>query len=522
MSFSVIQAGSNLQFLDSSGVLTTLTLPTGVTLRTDVKPRFAIHKNYVILVNTPSIPLTIDGNGVVRPLCPPAPALGPTVAAGDTGTLSGTYGGVRYTFVVKDAQGVVIAESDYSPPSNTVTIANKMLQVNGIQTSDYTISSRRIYRTTTNGAVLFPWLDLDGNTLTTVEDDLSDAGLSILAAPELGNPPRLILAAEWRDRLWGVGDTTINDVNFARPDAFWAWPSTNSITIPNSGRDNFGIRSLIPRRDSLGIGRRDQIFQIVGYTPDDFQVLKLSENTGVESNESMVIYRDTAFWLWKDGVYQWDGEGLRNISDPNVSSWFNTDSYFNRDEFPNSFAIFDPVRLKYKLFLAAAGGTTINRWVEYDLNYKTWWGPHKTDAFTPTASFVLTDDADKSEPAIGSSSGFVFQEQSTYSDDGYAIDMDVDTVYYDCDMPDIEKYFGEMSIIGHVQAAGTMTITVRTGYIGSTVQASTISYDLTQGRQRLRRLGTGKMFQMNFRQAVAAQNVIIEGFEVPWTPIGRR
>jgi hypothetical protein len=522
VSFTIIQAGSTLQFVDDTGAISTLSLPTGVTLRTDVPPRFIVHKGFVVLVNTPSTPLTIDYTGTIRPLTPKAPSVAPIVSAGDAGSLSGTYGGIRDTFVIEDVNGHVIAESDYSPPSNTVTIAGKMLKVTNIETSSEPISSRRIYRPTTNGAILFPWLDVDGNVITEVEDDLADAGLSILAAPLLGNPPRLTLIAEWRDRLWGVGDIDLDDLYFSRPDAPWSWPSTYFLAVPGSGRDNLGIRSLMPRREALGVARRDVVFQVTGEDIDDFRLVKLSENTGVESNESVVVYRDAVFWLWKDGVYQWDSDGLQNISDPNVSTWFNSSSYFNQDMFKYAFAVFDPKRYKYRLYLASAGSNVIDRWVEYDINYKTWWGPHKTGAFSPTSAFFLVDGNDKTNAIAGSSSGYIWEEQATPTDGtSTGIDFDVDTRFYDFGVPDYQKYCGQISMIGKVQSAGTITITPKTGYLDASIQAP-IFYDMTKGRQRLRRLGTGKVAQLNFKHTAAGEPIEIYGFNFPYNILGRR
>jgi hypothetical protein len=523
MAFTIIQAGNTLQFLDTDGTLTDLTLPDGVTLRTDVPPRWQVYNNYVILVNTPSTPLAINSDGLVREFVPKAPRTAPILSAGSaSGSLTGTYGGVRYTFIVRDAAGTLVSESDYSPASNTVSIVSANLKASSIDISNEYVTARRVYRPTDGGSVLFQWIDVEGNTVTEVQDDLPDAGLQLIASPTLGNPPRLILLKEWRNLLWGVGDVDIDNLRFTEPDAFWSWPTSNGLIVGASGHDAFGIRSLIPRREALGVGRRDQIWQVTGESSEDFRLVKLSENTGVESNESMVVYRDTVWWLWKDGVYQWDGEGIRSISDKTVSSWFKTDSYFNQDMFAYSFAVFDNVRLKYRLFLASAGSTQIDRWVEYDIVTKTWWGPHKTDAFSPTSAFIYTDVDDKTFAVTGSGSAYVWFEQDTPTDSvSTGIPVDLTTRFFDMDAPDVEKYWGELSIIGKPQSAGTISITPTVGYTDSSAQTP-ISYDMTKGRQRLRRLGTGKLMQLNFQHTQWDEPIELYGFQLPVTVVGRR
>lgn len=523
MAFSLIQAGTSLQFLNTSGGIITLTLPPGVSLNASLSPRWIVYGNYVILVNSPNFPLTIDANGDVRPLTPKAPGSGPVLSAGSAGDLTGTYGYVRYTFIIRDSNGNLISESDFSPGSNTITIANKMLRVDGIETStDTAITGRRIYRTTNNGVVLFPWMELDGNTLTSFQDDLSDAGLQLIAAPTLGSVPRLLLIKEWRNRLWGVGDTDLDNLRFSQAEAMWSWPITNGIKIPGIGRDQFGIKALMPRREALGVGRRDLIWQITGQTPEDFTAVKLSEVIGVESQESVVTYRDTIWWLWKDGVYQWDDDGLVNVSDGHVKSWFSTDNYFNRNMFVNSFAVFDPIRLKYKLYLASAGSNKINRWVEYDIVDQTWWGPHRTRAFSESSAFLLTDIEDKQEAVVGSSLGFIWKERLTATDnieDG--IPLSLITKWFDGSLPDYEKYWGQLSVLGKVQGAGIVAITPRTGYLDST-DKTPLLYDMTKGRQKLDRLGTGKLMQLTFTHDDPDEPVELYGLELPYTVIGHR
>src|SRR5215510_3121335 len=107
MAFTVIQAGDTLQLLATDGTLTTLSLPSGIELRTDVPPRWTVYGRYVVLVNTPERPLTIDGKGTVRPLTPRAPSLAAVCSGVPGGSLSGTYR-VRYTNIMFDDVGNIV------------------------------------------------------------------------------------------------------------------------------------------------------------------------------------------------------------------------------------------------------------------------------------------------------------------------------------------------------------------------------------------------------------------------------
>jgi hypothetical protein len=534
MAATVIQAGGTLKLLDEDGVVTDLTLPTGIVLRQDVKPRFCVNNNYLVIVNTPSQPLIVDSTGIVRLLCPKAPRLAPTLSAVASGTLTGTYNGVRYTFVTMDAIGNIISESDFSPASNSQAVSAQFLKVSGLDISPDQISRRRIYRPVTNGAVLFQWVDLDGNIQTTIQDDLSDAGLSLTAAPILGTPPHLTHIAEFRGRLFGVGDLDIDHLRYTEAGVQYAWPEDNIIPIGQVGADTFGITGLIPRREALGVGRRDMFAQITGSGAEDgtgnidFDNVILSRELGIESQETVKVFRDTGFFLWKDGVYAWGSGGIKCVSDGKVRTWFVTDDWFNRDMFPQAFAHILPGRPVYRLFLASAGSDVIDSFVDYDINDNTWWGPHATSLFTPKSAFNRVDAADQQIPLIGGP-GAVYEEQATRTDGASTgIAMRVESKQFDGEDPDEEKFFGELSVMGEGEQTGQLTIAANVGDLRSAVNDSrnrtvTQYYDLSKTRQRLGRLGRGKHATLSMSNSVAGEDVVLYGFEVnPVNLIGRR
>jgi hypothetical protein len=536
MPFTLIQAGTSLQMADAAGALTTLTLPTGVVLTASRKPGFAVMGRYVVMVNSPSRPITIDPDGIVRLLCPQPPSSKPVLAATGSGGLSGTFR-VRYAHIVLDNDGNLIAHSPYSPVSDaSAVLAAQDLEASQLSLSTDTITARRVVRTVTGpGLAFFQWVDLDGNSAVRFQDDLSDAALNDIAAlddPDLGLPPQLTLVAEWRDRLWGVDRVQIDTLRATPVGTMYAWPAALGYNIPSIGSDDRGVTALLRRRDELGVSRNDSLHKMTGTLSTNFVRLGVGEGgLGASNQETVVVIRDVAYYLGQDGVYTWGADGVHCISDEyRVSAWFKTDTYFNRGRFRYAFARYEPRDHAYQLFLAALGSSSEDRWIEFYLPTPTrkgrFLGIHRTSEFSPTAAGIAYDSNTNKLAALGSSSGFLWKRNAgVYADGVSSISMSVDTIHSGAS-PDIQKYFGELDILSRKEASGTLTITPRVGDLSAAAQVP-IAVDLTLGRQRCRRMcvstdGGGRFLQLNFAMNTLNRGTRIYGFEVDFHELGRR
>lgn len=522
MAFTLFQGGSSLQFMTTAGVITTLTLPTGVTIDPSKTPRFTIFGRYVVVVNSPTRPLTVDADGIVRVLCPNPPRTAPTLSGVAGGSLTGSYL-VKYSYVIQNASRQIIAESPLSPaPVVATSITTQYLKAADLDLSSDTISFIRLYRTATGGSVYFPWVDVDGNTLTSVQDDLADASISLVASPVLGAVSKLSHVGEFRERLWGVSLTDIDAIRYTEASKMYSWPSTNRIIIPKEGNDDRGITGILARRDALAVARQNSLVEVKGDSNANFRIVKLSQDTGVEADDSIAQFRDAIYFLAKDGIYTWDASGVSCISDAKVRSWFTTDTYFNRARMRYAVGRVDPLTSKYQLLLSAVGSSNLDRWIEYDIKDQTWWGPHKTDDFTPTWMTTVMDSSNLPQPVIGSSSGFFYKEQATRTDGtATGIAFDVDGKFHDMNSPDITKMFEDMTLISKIQSTGTLIITPYVG--GLDAPAGTPIYaNMAYGRELLRRLGVGRFCKLNFAHSVVGQDVELFGYEVPFHEVGRR
>jgi hypothetical protein len=524
MAFYIAQGGSNLYQITTAGTPSVLTLPSGVSIDSTRRMRAASLGNLTVIVNSPNLNLSADRFGTVRVLCPAPPTGVPILTVASGGSLTGTYS-AKCTFFIKDDFGNILAESGFSPLSANVSPASQTIAVTNVPTSAQTVSGRRLYRNTSNGAVYYKWVEVDGNIVTAVTDALADASLSLLEAPtDLGTPPKLSQIVEWRNRLWGVEDgNNIDALRYSGNGRIYAWAPTQSIPIPPPQRDQYGITGLIRRRDELGIGKRTAIHKITGTGPSNFTRYTVVEGIGVLATDSITVIRDVGYFLGLPfGIYTWDSSGVKSISDDKVMNWFQTDTYFNRSRFQYAVGCYDPVLNGYVCFLSAAGSTDLDRWIFYSIDTQTWWGPHRTTAFTTNGGAEIRDANDVPIMAWFGTDGRLYKAQSTYTDGAStAISTDVTTGFMSADSPDIFKQWLQPSIVTGIEAGGTLTITPKVGGLDA-IAGSAISHDLTLGRERLRRLGPGRFLQLQLTQATNTRGFRLYGIEIPFFELGRR
>jgi len=527
---TLVQAGAAFYGMASDGSFTAMTAPTTATVSATNKPRFTVDGAFAVVVNSVAPPLIADDSGILLFLSPAAPTVAPTVAATVSGTLTGTYF-VKYTFIILDTNSTLIAESDFSPVSASVSPSSKKISVSALQLMSglgtsidprYTVQ-RRLYRTTNGTTTYFKWLDVADNTTTTAVDDASDASLATFSAPTLGSIASLSHVANFGGRLFGVAIGTARDVlRYTETAARWAWPAANIFTMPQvPGDPQAGITALMPRRDALGIAKANMFIELRGVSDANFSTVILSSTVGTLNQETVASFRDMVYFLSRDGVYSWSDAGLTNLAEGKVKAWFTTDTYFNRDLFSSAFAYIDINTGRYYLFLVSAGSTTVDRWVEYNIENNTWWGPHITAAYTPTSAFAIA--APTPTFAIGETVGFVTKESATRNDNTTSpIASDVITVPMTSESPPQTQYWGELYTEVTPQATGNLGIEVKVGEPAD-VYASKRYHPLKDGVFNTGRMGVGRWAQFRFTHNGLNEVLELIGFEInPVNKIGRR
>lgn len=543
MAFLLTQGASTLYKVDlSTGAATALTLPTGVTLSTTRKPKFALLNQWVAMVNSPTRNLLIDPEGVVTPLTPQAPANMGRVALGSGTGLTGAYM-YAISFIVKNSDGDLLAESPVSPPSAAVTSANQDYALTQIPLSTEShVTGRRIYRTLTGGAssVMFHLFDIDDNTTTSINDNASDATLELLPgmSASLLSPPgtmagiRLKTIVQWKSRFWGVADDPIlvDTVYACDTNKVYSWP--NFLVAYPTGQSANGVVALVPRKNQLGLLKNNGVWAIsaatnsTGVSFSNISVNQIDEGTkGCIAADSVVSRGDTAFWLGANAVYMWDDRGVNDISSASVKTWFQSDTYFNRTRFQYAFGKWNEVTGCYELSLANAGDSTENRWVSYNPELNAWFGPHKTGAFTPSHGFWFRDANGLPIVITGGTDGVLYTGNSTLKHDGAAtaIDMDCYGPWHVGDSPDLTHTWLQLSMLSRVESSGTADVTPIFGTSPSGASSGTTqTHTLTTGRERMSRIGVGNVCRLRIRKNAVNTGMTLYGYELPWYTNGRR
>lgn len=529
---TLVQSGTSLYAVSEDGSSVDLTEPSTVTLSATKPARFEVSRKWAVVVNTTTQPLIVDDSGIVLFLSPLAPTAAPTLAASSgAGGLTGTFQ-VKYTFAIRDLDANLVAESGFSA-SASVTITEKKINVSSIQTMPGLTAAnynaryeivRRFYRTAAGGSAYFLWYTIGDNTTTTFEDDTSDAAIAATAANALGTVSFLSHIGSFRDRLFGLDDSTNRErLLYSEAGLPWAWPTANFFDMPQiKGDSQSGITAIIPRKEGLGLAKSNMLLQLTGSSDDDFRVVVLSSTVGAVNQETVASYRDDVYFLGQDGVYRWSENGLTCISDEgNVRSWFTTDDYFDRAEFVNAVGVIDPINQIYRLALTRTGQTEMDTWVSYDIIKGVWWGPHRTSAFAITAPVTVS----KHSPtvAFGSDDGFVAIDTDTRADYGtVAIETNGTLAPIRAVDPPFHTYFGTLTTEIAPQSAGNLYIYPSVGEPDA-VESPNFTHPLNTASVSVGRIGYGRFFWLRFYHNTLSQLVSILGFEVePVNIVGRR
>jgi hypothetical protein len=569
--FSIVQSGDEFYCVSADGtqVEGPLVMPAGVTVDGTIRAQYSILNQKVIITRavTPSVWMDPE-TFIVRKLSVTAPTAAPTLAAGSgTGLTGSVYG--AYSYVVH-INGVVVQESPLSPLSAEVVLANDDIDWSAlVPSTDAAVTGYRLYRTVQGGdpSTLFLAVTITNPAATGYTgDNVPDASLELLPAPLVGNPPETLgVCVAWGTRLWAVGieQDEIHVLRYTETDDPFSWPVANTINVPVAGEDQWGVTGFLPRRDMLIVCKRARMSKVIGDSNANFEILMFAEGPGSVSPDSCIVIDDVGYCHGLQGVYEINSQGVKDIADGKVSTWFKTGSLtISRDAelLPLSMGSYNPATNAYELQLIPPGGTNPTIWLAFNRTFQEWTGPHETAAATLTARGTIRDTAGQVQPIVGDDAGYLYLMNQGAAYDlagpaptvvvGIAIDWRAKVFTGD---PDLFYVWGRLSFFQRAQGSGADgqgggkpayvwmfcgDIDERTLYLENAIITPTVidRMTLTQTKVDLSRPGAGQAMTFWVRHNFVANpntgalssvdnspsDVELWGYDVQYAPVGRR
>jgi hypothetical protein len=243
----------------------------------------------------------------------PAPVTAPTLADGGAGGLieAGDYIGV-FTY----ANSLNGAESNPSPPSNTLTLAALRKRAwSGVTVSPSgQVDTRRLYVTLANqtGEYFFAGV-IPNNFDTTFLDNSDLASLGRQVSFDNNLPPDNVELVEiWRERAWVSDGRDLFFSNIiggqSNVQGFGAFN-----LIPVSPDDGHRISVLHAHGSQLIVGKTNAVYFVTG-AGGAFALDTLSDKHGCIAPLSMQTAERLLFWYSGENVYRSDGINVVSIS----------------------------------------------------------------------------------------------------------------------------------------------------------------------------------------------------------------
>lgn len=340
----------------------------------------------------------------------PAPTSAPTIAAGSGTGLTGTY--IGYVTFAHKINGVIVAESNPSPGSNTLALTNQDRSWTGIPTTcpNPRATHVRLYVSVAGADAKFAAEYAIGSS--TAVENIADASLLETISERRGVPPFTFQSEGYHDRIYYGGDPQFPDrVWFSELNEPESVASTNFVPT-RSGEAVTGLKMV---RDQLLVTCQNCSYVIRGWDENDIQMEKVSPSVGCVASHSLVNFDETAIFLSHQGLYAYNGSMIP-LMDNSLRDYFKTDYNENKSLYHDAFGIVDRETKVYKLMIPMAEGFA----------YVAYYPPFVAGKSEPWYGFDVRTRKDYTAGIIdgllytGSTDGYIRQEnvEDDADDDG--------------------------------------------------------------------------------------------------------
>lgn len=364
----------------SSGTLTALTTPTGVSVK-NPRPCFAKYRRKTVVNGRYSNGVCWhDDLSSLTKLGITAPVATPAIAAGVSTGITATNIRVYQTFV-QESGGVKIHESNPGPISNTLSaLSNQDIAYSNLDTSaEARVTHSYLYRSD-SGDPVFRFdkkVVIASSSTTSTVPTLSLSQTVVLPQTSSGNvdvyargvPPYTCFAKVYHDRCWYAGDPTYPQrVWYSRLGEIESVDVRTGTVAGQRGdyfdtRDGEAITGLAVCSDQLVVFTAKSTYVIQGFTDGadglgepDFTMVKVAPSIGCISHFAIVNVGgpsggDMLFFPAQDGVWAYNGSSFKYMMNDIRSDW--RDAYLaDKEAYESSVATFDHHFNVYKLLIS--------------------------------------------------------------------------------------------------------------------------------------------------------------------------
>lgn len=220
---------------------------------------------------------------------------------------SNLYGEYKYltTFY---RSGNYPCESNPSPESAVVTLEGKKGSLTAIPVStDPKANSRRIYRTTADGAIFFWLVDIEDNSTTIYTDDIHDDSLGDEVSYDRGVPKKGSLFEVWDNRLWIAGNEAYPMMLFfTNTNTAEEMADLNFLAIRR--RDGQPINQIKAFGDRLYVFKKESFFEVSKSGTSMYEVIEMPQAVGADAAYSVAVCDKLMIWKSKYGIEVFNGD----------------------------------------------------------------------------------------------------------------------------------------------------------------------------------------------------------------------
>jgi hypothetical protein len=394
-----------------SSVTSEVTLPTGTV---QVLP--AVRPDWCLIPGVDRLPIVgtyaqnlcwFPTSGKLQIMGISAPETAPTLAAGGGVGITGNAIG-KYTFAEISGDGTVVWESDGSPSTGIVVLANQDRAWSDLATThpNPRVNYKRLYVSMDGSDFMF----VDNVALadaTKTENVATDALGAILETTH-GVPPYATFVTYYHGRAWfaKIGSDKIYFSELFLPEGVAA---TNFVRTQD-GRNVTTLRGLT---DQLIVATRKSVQDVQGFGLADFNMRMISQDIGGISHHASIVINDKLYLLSQDGYYRVGG-GFQYIM-PQLRSYFRDAYLADPAAYEDSVAQIDRYTHVLKLLIPGEHSFYyVGHYLPTEIEFGgagglPYWTFDKRDRQDHTVGLLTSDDL-RDEFYTGSCDGFVRKE----------------------------------------------------------------------------------------------------------------